>query len=72
MFIERSKVKEKIVRESRRCLRLAGIAARREQVICFGIVEGETPCFVYRRKAEDLDPRAPSLFYCIRVIGNFV
>lgn len=54
---------EKILGESKRFLRVAGIAERREQVICFGIVEGGTPCFVYRRKAEDLDPRATSLFY---------
>jgi hypothetical protein len=56
-------MKEKILGESKRCLRLAGIAERREQMICFGIAEGGTPCFVYRRKAEDLDPRAPPLFY---------
>lgn len=71
MFIKRSKVKEKILGENRRCLRIAGIAERREQVICFGIVEGGTPCFVYRRKAEDLDPRAPSLFYFIFLISIF-
>jgi len=38
--------------KSRGFLRVAGIAAE-EQLICFGIVEGETPCFVYRRKPED-------------------
>lgn len=41
--------------KSRGFLRAAGIAAEEEQSICFGIVEGETPCFVYRRKPEDPD-----------------
>lgn len=40
-----------------------------------GIVEGGTPCFVYRRIAEDLDPRAPSIFlifYFVKwVVFNF-
>lgn len=68
-FIERRKVKEKekILGESKRFLRVAGIAERREQVICLGIVEGGTPCFVYRRKAEDLDPRAPSFSIIILI-----
>lgn len=48
-------MKGKIFGKSRRFLRVAGIAAEEEQSICFGIVEGETPCFVYRRKPEDLD-----------------
>lgn len=36
----------------RRFLRFAGIAEEgaEEQLICFGIVEGGTPCFVYRTK----------------------
>lgn len=37
-------------------------------MICFGIVEGRTPCFVYRRKAEDLDPRAPSFLFFFSII----
>lgn len=45
--------------ESERFLKLPGIAERRERLICFGIVEGENPCFVYRaRRVEDLGPRA--------------
>lgn len=53
-------MKEKILGENKRFLRGAGIAAdRREELVCVGIVEGGTPCFVYRRKAEDLDPRPP-------------
>jgi hypothetical protein len=53
-------VREKILGENKRFLRGAGIAAdRREELVCVGIVEGGTPCFVYRRKAEDLDPRSP-------------
>ena len=58
-------MKEKILGESKRFLRVAGIASdRREELVCVGIVEGGTPCFVYRRKAEDLDPRPPpSVFY---------
>lgn len=52
-------MKEKILGESDRFLKLPGIAERRERLICFGIVEGETPCFVYRgRRVEDLGPRA--------------
>lgn len=59
MFNEKSKVKEKILGESDRFLKLPGIAERREWLICFGIVEGEIPCFVYRgRRAENMDPRA--------------
>ena len=59
--MDRSKVKEKILGENKRFLRGAGIAAdRREELVCVGIVEGGTPCFVYRRKAEDLDPSPPS------------
>lgn len=54
-------MKEKILGETKRFLREAGIAERREQLICFGIVEGGFPCFVYRRKAEDLDPTPLSL-----------
>lgn len=68
----RKKMKEKILGESKRFLRVAGIAERREQVICFGIVEGGIPCFVYRRKAEDLDPRAPSfsIIFLIDIVVN--
>jgi hypothetical protein len=62
--MDRSKVKEKILGESKRFLRGAGIAAdRREELVCVGIVEGGTPCFVYRRKAEDLDPSPPPSFF---------
>jgi hypothetical protein len=32
-------------------------------LVCVGIVEGGTPCFVYRRKAEDLDPSPPPSFF---------
>lgn len=57
-------MKEKILGKSDRFLKLPGIAERRERLICFGIVEGENPCFVYRgRREEDLGPRATSFFY---------
>jgi hypothetical protein len=42
-------------------------------LICFGIAEGGTPCFVYRRKAEDLDPSPPpSSFFFFFLIINIV
>lgn len=50
--------------ESKGFLKGAGIAdclgcreQRTDDDQFFGIVEGGTPCFVYRGKAEDLDPR---------------
>lgn len=49
-FNKRSKVKvkEKFLGESERFLKVSGIVERRGLLICFGIVEGENPCFVYR------------------------
>ena len=68
-------MKEKTLGERNGFLRGAGIAAdRREELVCVGIVEGGTPCFVYRRKAEDLDPSPPpsvflfSLFLIINIV----
>jgi hypothetical protein len=46
------KVKEKFVGESERFLKISGIVERRGLLICFGIVEGENPCFVYRGNNE--------------------
>ena len=53
-------MKEKTPGQRKGFLRGAGIAAdRREELVCVGIVEGGTLCFVYSRKTEDLDPRPP-------------
>lgn len=42
------KVKEKFLGESERFLKFSDIVERIGLLICFGIVEGENPCFVYR------------------------
>ena len=65
-------MKEKILGESERFLRAAHIAAgRREELVCVGIVEGGTPCFVYRRKAEDLDPSPPPSLFLFPPFFNY-
>lgn len=71
-FIDRNKVKEKMLEERRRLLKVAGIVEGTEQgIICFGIVEGGTPCFVYSKKSRSRS-RAPSVFSWFFYKKNYI
>ena len=71
-IVEKSKEMEKILGESEGLLREAGIAERRKQMICFGIVEGGTPCFVYRRKARRRSGSKNNFFILLLLLVSYL